>query len=190
LQECWQSNFLGQVPDAMFKGLIIGFLLCLVLMFGGVYLYFATGHAPVAVTDPMMPMERKFAHMALDARIDKDVAKLQAPIAADEKNYLAGADVYKDHCAVCHGVPGREKTGIASGMFPAPPQLFKGTGVTDDPPAETYWKAKNGIRLTGMPGFKDHLNDTELWQVALLLANADKIPDSVKQSLAAAPAEH
>jgi len=174
----------------MLKGLIIGFVLCFVLMVAGVYFYFSTGQAPVAVNDPLMPMERKFAHMALDARIGKDTAKLQPPIQADEKNYLAGADIYKDHCAVCHGIPEREKTGIAAGMFPPPPQLFKGTGVTDDPPAETYWKAKNGIRLTGMPGFKDHLSDTELWQVSLLLAHADKIPDAVKQSLAAMPAEH
>jgi mono/diheme cytochrome c family protein len=32
----------------------------------------------------------------------------------------------------------------------------------------------NGIRLTGMPSFKDTLSDTQIWQVALLLANADK----------------
>ena len=25
-------------------------------------------------------------------------------------------------------------------MFPTPPHLFKGHGVTDDPPGETYWK--------------------------------------------------
>lgn len=174
----------------MLKGLILGVLLCLVLLAAGVYFYFATGSAPVAVTDPPMPMEAKFAHMALNARIDKQAAKLQAPVPADEKTFLAGADVYKDHCAVCHGLPGREKTGIAAGMFPSPPQLFKGTGVTDDPASETYWKAKNGIRLTGMPGFQNHLSDTELWQVSLLLHNADKIPESVKQSLAAMPAEH
>jgi len=46
--------------------------------------------------------------------------------------------------------------------------------VTDDPPGETYWKVANGIRLTGMPAFKDVLSDTQMWQVSLLLANADK----------------
>jgi thiosulfate dehydrogenase len=173
----------------MLKGLIIGFILCFVLIVLGVYFYFSMGQVPVATTDPPMMFERKLAHMALDHRIDKE-AKMQPPIPADEKNFLAGADVYKDHCAVCHGIPGREKSGIAQGMFPPPPELFKGTGVTDDPPSETYWKAKNGIRLTGMPGFKNHLSDTELWQVSLLLANADKIPDSVKQSLTAMPAGH
>jgi hypothetical protein len=32
----------------------------------------------------------------------------------------------------------------------------------------------NGIRLTGMPSYKGVLTDTEIWQVSLLLANADK----------------
>jgi thiosulfate dehydrogenase len=47
-------------------------------------------------------------------------------------------------------------------------------GVSDDPPGETYWKVANGIRLTGMPAFNDLLTPAEIWQVTLLLANADK----------------
>jgi thiosulfate dehydrogenase len=47
-------------------------------------------------------------------------------------------------------------------------------GVSDDPPAETYWKVANGIRLTGMPAYKQVLSETEMWQVSVLLANADK----------------
>ena len=65
-------------------------------------------------------------------------------------------------------------------MYPNAPQLWEKhtnsdvVGVSDDPPGETYWKVSNGIRLTGMPAFKDTLTDTEIWQVTLLLANADK----------------
>jgi mono/diheme cytochrome c family protein len=72
-------------------------------------------------------------------------------------------------------------------MFPKPPELFHGTGVTDDPAWETYWKANNGIRLTGMPAFKGALNDTQIWQVSVLLANADKISPAVKVALASTP---
>jgi mono/diheme cytochrome c family protein len=46
--------------------------------------------------------------------------------------------------------------------------------VSDDPPGKTYWTVFNGIRLTGMPQFKATLTETEIWQVTLLLANADK----------------
>jgi thiosulfate dehydrogenase len=68
-------------------------------------------------------------------------------------------------------------------MFPKPPQLFHGHGVTDDPPGETYWKTANGIHLTGMPAFKNSLNDNQLWQVSVLLANADKMPPSATSVL-------
>jgi hypothetical protein len=42
-----------------------------------------------------------------------------------------------------------------------------------------------------MPEFKHILNETQLWQISLLLANADKISDAVKQELKppAPPAE-
>jgi hypothetical protein len=41
--------------------------------------------------------------------------------------------------------------------------------------------------MTGMPGFKDRLSDTQMWQVSVLLKNADKIPASVKAELAPPP---
>jgi mono/diheme cytochrome c family protein len=68
-------------------------------------------------------------------------------------------------------------------MFPKPPKLLEGKGVTDDEPGETYWKVANGIRLTGMPGFGESLSQTQMWQVSLLVARADKLPESVKAAL-------
>jgi mono/diheme cytochrome c family protein len=59
-------------------------------------------------------------------------------------------------------------------MFPKPPQLMKGKGVTDDPVGETYWKVKNGIRLTGMPGFGASMTDQQMWQVSLYLQQGGK----------------
>ena len=82
-------------------------------------------------------------------------------------------------------------------MYPDAPQLWQPhgagvVGVSDDPPGETYWKVKNGIRLTGMPSFDKVLNDTQMWQVTLLLANADKplpadVLDTMKQPLNFSP---
>jgi mono/diheme cytochrome c family protein len=60
--------------------------------------------------------------------------------------------------------------------------------VSDDPPGEIYWKVANGIRLTGMPAFKSVLSETEMWQVSLLLANADKpLPPAALVMLHGAP---
>ena len=168
------------------SGLILGLVLVPVL----VYMYFSMGTAPVATSAPPMPFEKTLARMALHARLDKEVPKT-VPIAADDAAYAAGAQVYKEHCAVCHGLPGQPQTAIASGMFPKPPKLMEGKGVTDDPPGETYWKVSGGIRMTGMPGFEKALSTTQMWQVSLLCANADKLSAALKNSLAgvaAAPA--
>jgi mono/diheme cytochrome c family protein len=70
-------------------------------------------------------------------------------------------------------------------MFPSPPELFHGTGVTDDDAWESYWKVENGIRLTGMPAFKGQLTEAQIWQVSVLVKNADKISAPVKKELAA-----
>jgi thiosulfate dehydrogenase len=163
---------------------ILGLALGLIIVPVGIYLYLAGGSAPVATGDSDMPFERYFAHKALDARIAKEMPK-SVPLPVNEANYLAGAELYKQHCAVCHGLPLAQKTAIAAGMYPRPPQLFQGKGVTDDEPGETYWKISNGIRLSGMPGFNKSLSETQVWQIALLLANGDKLPNSVKEALVA-----
>ena len=145
-------------------GLIVG--VCLVP--ACVYVYFRLGYAPVATAAAPLPFEKSLTRMALHARIDKE-APSTAPMPANEANLTAGAQVYREHCAVCHGISGEPLNAIAKGMFPRPPHLLHGTGVTDDPVGETYWKATNGIRLTGMPAFRGALTDQQLWQVCMVI---------------------
>ena len=166
------------------KAFILGIIFTVVVIAAGIYFYFATGSAPIATAAQAMPFEKMLANKGLHARVEKEMPKT-VPIAADEAAYAAGAMIYRDNCAVCHGLPNQPKTAIAAGEYPAPPQLFQGKGVTDDPAGETYWKLANGIRLTGMPGFGNSLSTTQMWQVSLLLANADKLPANVHQALAA-----
>ena len=169
------------------KTFLFGIVMGVILVGAGVYFYFSTGSAPVATEDHPMPLEKTLAHKALAARIEREMPKT-APITADESAYLAGAKIYVENCAMCHGFPGEEPGPIAKGMFPKPPQLFRGMGVTDDEPGETYWKVSHGIRLTGMPSFGESLTETQMWQVSLLLANANKISEAVKQQLQPPPA--
>jgi thiosulfate dehydrogenase len=161
---------------------VLGLIVGVILVPLAVFYYFASGDAPVATAAQAMPFEKTLAKKALHARVEKEMPK-QVPIASDEAGYIAGAQVYRENCAICHGLPGQPESKVSRGMFPYPPQLFKGKGVTDDPAGETYWKIANGIRLTGMPAFKDSLPDTQIWQVSVLLADADKIPQTVKDKL-------
>jgi thiosulfate dehydrogenase len=166
----------------MLKGLVVGCLLTVVILAFGFYYYFASGMAPVATADSPMPFEKKLANKSLDAHIEKQHIA-QSPVTTDEATFLAGAGVYKQHCASCHGLPGQPPTDYASTMYPKPTELFRGKGVSDDPPSESYWKAANGIRLSGMPSFKNKLTDTQLWQVSQLVAHSDEISEPVKKAL-------
>jgi thiosulfate dehydrogenase len=163
---------------------VFGIIVGVAVVIGGVYAYFMYGLAPVATSAQPMPFERQFAKAALHAHVNREMPK-DVPLPWDEANLVAGAQVYKQNCAVCHGLPGQDQTPIAKGMFPQPPKLMEGIGVTDDPPQESFWKVQNGIRMTGMPGFQSTLTAPQLWQVSLMLANANKLPQSAKDALVA-----
>ena len=169
------------------RGFVTGVIIGVLLVGGGAYYYFVSGMAPAAAGDKPLPYERRIASRSLDAHIEK--ANVPAPpIQPSEENYLAAAKTYKENCAVCHGFPDQTPPVIADRMYPDATLLFKGKGVTDDPAQVSYWKIVNGIRLTGMPTFKGVLNDTQIWQLALLVANADKIPDTARKLLVPEPA--
>jgi thiosulfate dehydrogenase len=153
------------------------------MILAGGFFFVRSGKLSMATNAPPLPMEKTIAQMAIHASLG--AAKDQkAPLPLDDANLLAGAKVYKDHCAGCHGLPQSRST-IAKAMFPSPPQLMEGDDmVTDDPEGETFWKVTHGIRLSGMPGFTAILSDTERWQVTMLLAHADKLPRFVQAELA------
>jgi thiosulfate dehydrogenase len=166
------------------KTFLLGAVTGVAILVAGVAMYFMAGIAPAATSSAPMPMEHFFAKSALRARISRESPKT-VPITADEPSYLEGAKIYRDNCAVCHGLPGGPQSAIAKGLFPEAPALFKGKGVTDDEPGETYWKVVNGIRLTGMPGFQKSLSERQAWEVSLLLAHADSLSTSVRSALTA-----
>ncbi len=162
--------------------LLLGLILGLAVMAAAGYFYISFGYAPVSTAAPPFPFEKKITSMALNARIKKE-APSQAALQVTDDNLLGGAQTYSKYCAVCHGLVDQPQTEISKGMFPKPPQLFSGHGVSDDPVGETYWKIENGIRLTGMPAFRQSLSETQIWQATLLLANPEKLPAAAKTIL-------
>ena len=161
----------------------LGFVFAFVVLFVGVFVYFKFGNPPVATADKPFPFEKTIVKIPLNARIDREMQ--QPPFGISEDVYETGAMAYKLQCASCHGVPGKD-VAFAKGMYPHAPQLWKKhghgdvVGVSDDEAGETYWKIKNGIRLTGMPSFKGVLSEDQMWDVALLLKHAnEQLPDPV-----------
>jgi thiosulfate dehydrogenase len=163
-------------------GLIVGLVIFPLLVIA----YLMAGFAPAAATAPPMPFERFVAGTALHERVSREAPKRDASTftAADLED---GAAVYKKNCAMCHGALSQPAPVIAKGMFPEPPQLLIPDGmVTDDPVGETYWKVKNGIRLSGMPSFASSLTEGQMWDVGALLARANNLPPTAQHELQSA----
>jgi len=170
-----------------FGKLFLGFLLGIVTVAAVAFLCIRFGNLPVAVADAPFPFERQIVSVPLHARMDREMKT--PPFGISEDVFEAGAHIYQAQCASCHGTPGHDVV-HAKYMYPSAPQLWKKhargnvVGVSDDDPGETYWRVANGIRLTGMPAYNHILSDTEMWQVTLLLKNADKsLPDPVTRIL-------
>ena len=165
--------------------IFLGFLLGIAIVLGTAAAYLRFGSLPVATADKPFPFEKAIVSVPLHARISSQMQP--APFGINEDVFEGGARVYHAECASCHGTPGHD-VAFAKQMYPTAPQLWKkhthhnvtGIGVSDDEPGETYWKIAHGIRLTGMPAYNHVLTDTQMWQVSLLLKNADQpLPDPV-----------
>ena len=159
-------------------GLFVGIV---VILLAG-YLFATRGGIFMGTDTKPLPMEKTIAGAAISASIGKS-ADDPSPLPADETNLQAGAKLYMNICAGCHGKLDQADSG-AKGFYPPAPHLLPpGKGVTNDPVGAIHWVVKNGVRFSAMPRFGPKLSDTEIWQISLLLGNADKLPDSVKQSL-------
>jgi mono/diheme cytochrome c family protein len=106
----------------------------------------------------------------------RDIA---VPSGLDEQTaILAGVTHFAEHCVACHGAPGVERGDIAEGLSPRPPNLADAAGFYS--PGELFWIVKHGIRMTGMPAWRDH-SDDELWATVALI---EKLPRMTEQDYA------
>ncbi len=160
-------------------GTVVG--VCLLFLVGYI---FVTRVLSMSAQASPLPMEGLLARQAITSSVGKN-AQAQSPFPVNDANLLAGADIYQHNgCAGCHGRLDQPDSGMGKRFYPPAPQLLSpGKGVTDDPVGTTHWVVKNGIRFSGMPMFDGKLTDSEIWQVTLLLKNADKLPAPVQDAL-------
>jgi mono/diheme cytochrome c family protein len=158
--------------------ILVGILFGLILFPAMLLLYLQYGNPPTAVGDRPLFHEEDLTQAPLKYRVPR-VAPQSPPFSVNEENLVAGARVYRENCVSCHGLHGKEAP-IGTRMYPMAPALWErsatddNVGVSGSPAGETYWKVANGLRLSGMPAYQGILTDTQIWQVSLLLANANK----------------
>src|SRR5215471_19566954 len=86
------------------------------------YLFVKGGGIFMGTETKPLPMEETMAGMAITASIGKS-ADEQSPLPADETNLLAGAKIYMNACAGCHGQLDQASS-VGKGFYPPPPHLL------------------------------------------------------------------
>ncbi len=165
----------------MAKGFLLGIIVTLIAIAVGGYLGLTRGVIPSNADAEPGPFERFSAGTALRAVLRNEAPKGSNPVAMTDAGLIEGIQLYAKHCTLCHGTAAgnASTTPIAKGEYPKPPQLAT-EGVEDDPEGWTFWKIKHGIRWTGMPSWKDELNDQQIWTLALFLKHMDHLPPGPK----------
>ncbi|MBY0510160.1 MAG: cytochrome c [Rhodospirillaceae bacterium] len=146
---------------------IIGVLaLAAVVVIGGFGFVYA-GIYNVAASDPHWGLVYKVLETVRIQSIKAHARGIEVPKnLKDEATVVMGTDHFAAHCAVCHGAPGVPKGDIAHGLYPAPPDLAHAAAHLS--PGELFWTVKNGLKMTGMPSWKDH-TDAELWSTVAFM---------------------
>ncbi|MBN8965648.1 MAG: c-type cytochrome, partial [Rhizobiales bacterium] len=115
-----------------------------VFFFGGFYSVGGTAEEPALVKWALIQVRT--------ASINHHATDTPPAGLADPAKVTAGAKAYAAAgCANCHGGPGTDWAKFSEGLRPEPPDLKE--LANDRTPQQLFWVIKNGINMTGMPGF-------------------------------------
>jgi mono/diheme cytochrome c family protein len=163
------------------KNFLLGVLFALLVLGLGAFAYLRLGYAEVRGDLPPSNWERSFMFSAAHASVRRRAPELPNPVSPTDENLIAGAKIYADECAGCHGAIGKTDQ-IGDSLYPPIPQLpAVGTTYTE---AQIFWIAKHGIRLSGMFANGKWDSDQKLWTVAAFIKRIKSLPPRVQEELA------
>jgi len=152
---------------------VLGFLFAPCLLLALLLVGLKFGWIGVDARTKVSKTEAELAPWARNLGIEKQISGLSCPLPASEENLIEGAEHYREYCSQCHGGSDVPSALAGAVFYPPPPDLEGLARVTQ---ARTFWYAKRGIRVTGMPSFEDILSDEALWQISLFLQHHKENP--------------
>lgn len=160
------------------KGFLFG-ILAMILILAVCFIFALLGFVNIRADNPPSKLEAAIAGHAMDASVARAASKLSNPVNADEANLVAGARLYSEHCALCHGDPAHPKAPLNDSLNPPAPQFMDDRA--DMPENQNFFILQHGIRWTAMPGWKNVLTDQQLWQLVTFLSHMNDLPPTAKQ---------
>jgi mono/diheme cytochrome c family protein len=158
--------------------LLIGAGIALVVIVPlGVFGFVKSGIYNVAASHPHTKLTEWITHETMIHSARRHAASIEAPRAFTARQVVAGFCRYETHCVACHGAAAVAREQWVSGMEPSPPYLLDATSKWT--PSELFWIVKNGIKMTGMPSWRDSMSDAQIWEVVGFLEASRRLPPQV-----------
>ncbi|HXU35681.1 MAG TPA: cytochrome c [Blastocatellia bacterium] len=152
----------------------------LVVMLAGL-LIGELGFIPVNADAVPSILEKKVFPLVVRAAVARQSSEQASDAALTDDDLVAGARIYKELCAGCHGQLSGRPSVLGSSFYPPAPQLpGRGTGYNR---REIFWVVKHGIRNTSMPAWRNLLSDEDLRQVSAFVGAINTLPVTVETKL-------
>lgn len=135
----------------------------------------AFGAAPVNADRKPSTLETRLFGMALRASVARSVAADAEPLPPSQDDLTAGAEIYDDMCARCHGARAGGANALAGSFYPPAPLLPGHRSTYRE--VELLSIIKHGIRNTAMPAWGGLLSDDDIRQVAALVKRFEGPPE-------------
>jgi thiosulfate dehydrogenase len=161
------------------RNFLSGVFLTLLIIGIAVFIAVKQGYVDFKADQEPSFLEKKFAMAAVDASTDRHAPDQKNPMQANDENLVAGAKLYINHCAGCHGVPSNPSSQFPKSFYPPVPTFF--SDAPDMPENQNFYIIQHGIRWSGMPAWDKTLNDTQMWQLVTFLSNLEKLPPAAKR---------
>lgn len=161
------------------KNFFYGIVFTIVVILAGSFFIAKRGYIDFAADNPPSSIERHFAQAAVDASTDRHAPELKNPITPTEENLAAGAQLYLNHCAGCHGIPSNADTQFGRSFNPPVPPFFKDS--PDMPENQNFYVIQHGTRWTGMPAWNKTLTEAQIWQIVTFLSHIEKLPPAASK---------
>lgn len=150
-------------------------LIGLIIVILGLYLYM--GYYNISASEPHMNFVEDMIHKVKESSITHHTKEIIKPAISREQIMSTGFQHYDTMCVQCHAAPGISESEISKGLYPGPPRfpddLEEEMGIE-----QIYWITKNGIKMSGMPGFGTDHSEDELWAIAGFVNELQNIPES------------
>ena len=153
-------------------GLAIGAAGALAAALGG-FAFVKSGIFNVGASSPHTKFTTWLTQETMIHSVRSHAKSITAPASATAAEVRRGFCAYETHCVACHGASAVARERWVSGMEPAPPYLLDAAQRWK--PRELFWIARNGIKMTGMPSWRNALSDREIWDVVAFLEAQSKL---------------